>query len=596
MRKLLAATAAVAAVCAFPAVSSADPTVDAAKAAFDDLGLTQLPGMPSGRTSYRTYADYNADMEALAAANPGLVAVKTAPYASVGGRAVKYVEITNDVNASDGKPVYFNMGAIHGNETPAAEDSMEFAIDVVNLSKTNPKVKALLDEVRIIDMPLVNPDGYDTGTAPQRRANNNGVDMNRNYPFGWGSNIGVEFSNRGSGPGSEPEVKNTMEIVQKHQVVVLTTQHTNSRAIFYPGLDVPAGHTPELNTGYQALGDAMNDAANGWTQNVSRSADDYPTSGETIDWSYYATRGLAYTVEWVGGGGGCPQSKPDYLNCTTADFTGTPGPTSSAAQTARFNGKPGRNMLWQALVYATLPAGHGVIKGAAVPGATLKVTKDFNLYTAPVKQNTTPETVTPPIAIPTHLESSIVVPASGRFTWDVNPSVRPTPAFEADGEHGGPRGFLQESWTITCTAADGTVLGTSKVLVDKGDVATVSPCTPGSVGGTVPATLSLSLSGPASFGAFTPGVANDYTAQTSANVVSTAGDAALSYSDPGHLSNGAFALPEPLQVSLSKSSWTAPVSNDTVAITFKQHIGANDALRTGTYSKTVTFTLSTTNP
>jgi hypothetical protein len=49
-------------------------------------------------------------------------------------------------------------------------------------------------------------------------------------------------------------------------------------------------------------------------------------------------------------------------------------------------------------------------------------------------------------------------------------------------------------------------------------------------------------------------------------------------------------------VSLSKAAWTAPVSNDSVTVTFNQHIGTNDALRTGTYSKTLTFTLSTTNP
>jgi hypothetical protein len=118
----------------------------------------------------------------------------------------------------------------------------------------------------------------------------------------------------------------------------------------------------------------------------------------------------------------------------------------------------------------------------------------------------------------------------------------------------------------------------------------------GTVGGTVPATLALTLGAPASFGAFVPGVANDYTTQTTANVVSTAGDATLSVSDPGHLSNGSFSLPDPLQVTLSKSSWTAPVSNDVVNVAFKQHINANDALRTGTYSKTLTFTLSTTTP
>jgi hypothetical protein len=118
---------------------------------------------------------------------------------------------------------------------------------------------------------------------------------------------------------------------------------------------------------------------------------------------------------------------------------------------------------------------------------------------------------------------------------------------------------------------------------------------PGTVGGTVPATLSLSVA-PASFGAFIPGVTHDYTASTSATVTSTAGDATLSVSDPGHLANGAFSLPEPLRVELSKTTWTAPASSDTVDVTFKQRIGSTDALRTGTYSTTVTFTLSTASP
>ena len=68
----------------------------------------------------------------------------------------------------------------------------------------------------------------------------------------------------------------------------------------------------------------------------------------------------------------------------------------------------------------------------------------------------------------------------------------------------------------------------------------------------VPATLALTLGAPASFGAFTPGVAKDYTASTTANVLSTAGDAALTVSDPGHLMNGTFALPAPLEVSFSQ--------------------------------------------
>ena len=42
-------------------------------------------------------------------------------------------------------------------------------------------------------------------------------------------------------------------------------------------------------------------------------------------------------------------------------------------------------------------------------------------------------------------------------------------------------------------------------------------------------------------------------------------------------------------------TYSGPISNDPSRC-FQQHIGASDALRTGSYSKTLTFTLSTTTP
>ena len=79
-------------------------------------------------------------------------------------------------------------------------------------------------------------------------------------------------------------------------------------------------------------------------------------------------------------------------------------------------------------------------------------------------------------------------------------------------------------------------------------------------------------------------------------MISTAADAALTVSDPGHLMNGTFALPEPLRVEIAPATWAGPVSNAAATITFHQHIGPRDRLRTGTYARTLTFTLSTTNP
>ena len=144
-------------------------------------------------------------------------------------------------------------------------------------------------------------------------------------------------------------------------------------------------------------------------------------------------------------------------------------------------------------------------------------------------------------------------------------------------------------------------------------IAITSVSAPATVGGTVAPTLSLALGAPVSFGAFTPAVDRDYTATTTANVISSAGDAALSVSDvdanaPGRLVNGAFALASPLQARddgvfgdvganpLVLHTWSGPIANDARTLQFKQHIGATDPLRTGAYSKTLVFTLSSTQP
>lgn len=128
----------------------------------------------------------------------------------------------------------------------------------------------------------------------------------------------------------------------------------------------------------------------------------------------------------------------------------------------------------------------------------------------------------------------------------------------------------------------------------------------GTVAGTVPATLSLTLGAPASFGAFTPGATATYTAVQKATVISTAGDATLTVSDPssvatGHLVNGSFSLAEPLKAGGSVlpatvKTYSAPVSNDAVDVELTQLVKQNDPLRTGAYSKTLTYTLSTTTP
>jgi hypothetical protein len=147
----------------------------------------------------------------------------------------------------------------------------------------------------------------------------------------------------------------------------------------------------------------------------------------------------------------------------------------------------------------------------------------------------------------------------------------------------------------------------------------------GGVGGSVDSVLSLTLGGTPSFGSFVPAVARNYDTAMTAGVVSTAGNAILSVTDasataPGHLVNGTFSLAQALQVrainaantatppafqplsetaggSVALLLYTAPTAgSDPVTVGFRQAIGATDVLRSGSYTKTLTFTLATTAP
>ncbi len=155
----------------------------------------------------------------------------------------------------------------------------------------------------------------------------------------------------------------------------------------------------------------------------------------------------------------------------------------------------------------------------------------------------------------------------------------------------------------------------------------VNPQASTSLQGNVPSTLAVSVGTTApSLGAFTAGVSSTYTATLGATITTTAQSSTFTASDsssvfPGRLVNtssgGPYGLAQGLHVSASDAANTAgsgiysdlsttnpatllsypgPVSNDPVTISFQQQIGSTDPLRTGTYSKTITFTLSTSTP
>ena len=430
---------------------------------------TPTTPLPSGIDAYRHLWEYEYALKEIVRHYPSLARPVTLPFKTNEGREVYGVEITKDAsNWRDGKPVYLQMGVHHAREWPSGEHAMEFAFDLATNYGKNTRTTSLVDRVRTIVVPIVNPDGFNlsreapvdlrdvTGvgynndayavmslTEPffaYKRRNcrpvdgqaspptvcglqpfrYTGVDPNRNYGGFWGgpgaSSLPAYDTYRGAGPFSEPETRNVRDLVSKRQVVALITNHTFSNLVLRPPGLRAQGPSPDEPI-YKDLGDRMA-AQNGYKSQFSY--DLYDTTGTTEDWSYYATGGLGYTFE-IGG----DEFHPPFEQ-VVGQYLGD----------GAYAGKGNREAFFIAMEHAADESKHSVITGSAPPKALLRLRKVFVTETSPVRTVSNgvldiPEVEEQPanlgekVRFLDTLDSYMVVPASGTFSWHVNPSTRP---------------------------------------------------------------------------------------------------------------------------------------------------------------------------
>src|SRR3954454_18686046 len=172
-RKLIAdsgldATTRVADMTAFGAASDRTDARRAATGARSPL--------PSGRETYRTYADIQTELKALVEKHPDTVRPVVIGK-SFQGRDIQGVEIADNVNADDGRPVFFLMGEHHAREWPSEEAAMEYATMLADPGADS-RVANLRANGRTVIVPVVNVDGFVTTRQ------DSGVPPNDNNPAG----------------------------------------------------------------------------------------------------------------------------------------------------------------------------------------------------------------------------------------------------------------------------------------------------------------------------------------------------------------------------------------------------------------------------
>ncbi len=232
------------------------------------------------------------------------------------GREILALNLTDFSVPDRDKPAVFLNGAHHGHELLGVEYAFD-AIDQITQgwSKGDARARSWVQGLDIWVVPVVNPDGLWITThihhghrseslggrkngrsAPSVCANPTqrlGVDLNRNYPYGWGepgsSGAAWSWNYRGPSAASEPETQAIMALAEREHFLAALTYHTVGPMVIAP-YTVGEHSNPEPDVAW-AVAEIF--APKGFPVTAAM----YPVSGTDQDWLYHEFGTLAYIFE-----------------------------------------------------------------------------------------------------------------------------------------------------------------------------------------------------------------------------------------------------------------------------------------------------------
>ena len=443
--------------------------------------------LPTGRTTYRTYEDVQAELKALVDGNPGLVR-KVVFGTSFQGREISGVEISKNVDDADGRPVFFLMALHHAREWPSMEAAMEFAHLLVR-QQGDSRIADLLAKERVVILPLVNPDGF----VSSRNAFDLGDQL--------GQNAG-RHARRGDRAVRRPVRLPAQELRRRDPAAVDAVRARLGRRP-QPQLRLQLGrlgqlgrrHVAELPRPRPALGarDAGrlelrphapgHDAHHAAQRRGARPA---PARHErrgprarrgrssrrsATRWAPPpATRRSTATSSTTRAAR--PRTTPTPRRAASATRSRSARPTATSTcrtRPASSTSGPGANAhsnnqggLKEALLIAAGaaadPANHAILGGTAPAGKVLRLHKTFETKTSPWCSKSVEPVLNigleaicltgqqPPLTLGDTLDATTTVPASGSYEWHVGQSTRPFVGTTGQ----------KEAYELTCERPDGT--------------------------------------------------------------------------------------------------------------------------------------------
>lgn len=250
---------------------------------------------------YPTYEVYKEMMNQFAAHYPNLCTVESIGQSGQ-GRELLVARISDNVGTEEYEPEVFYTSTMHGDETTGFILMLRLMDYLLSNYGTDDQVTRLVNELDIFINPNANPDGTyyggDNTVADAIRGNQNGVDINRNFPD----------PDNGPHPDGriwQPETKVMMQFAESRHIVLSANFHGGAEVANYPWDTWSRSH-PD-NTWFDYISHVYADQAiangpSGYFTGISPDGvingyDWYPVAGGRQDYMTYYHQAREVTME-----------------------------------------------------------------------------------------------------------------------------------------------------------------------------------------------------------------------------------------------------------------------------------------------------------
>ncbi len=249
-----------------------------------------------------TYQEFLDEVDAMVAQYPSLITARApiSAFLTTEGRPLYWMRISDNPSIDETNETEILYSAIHHAREPnALSETIFYMWYLLENYATSEEIKFLLNNTEMYFVPCLNPDGYvynettDPNGGGMHRKNrrnvgttNKGVDLNRNYSYGWGT-TGVSFSfNDDTYPGtsafSEAETQAMKWFCDQRDFLFAFNAHTYSDILLFP-IGATTAEFAADNDYFLAFTGHMVQY-NGYSNFKSSSL--YPASGDSDDFMY----------------------------------------------------------------------------------------------------------------------------------------------------------------------------------------------------------------------------------------------------------------------------------------------------------------------